>query len=380
MTDEPPDAPVSLAERLRATIRARGPLSFASFMELALYDPRDGYYCRGPSRLGPAGDYVTASDAGHAFGRSVARQLLEVDRAAGPFSPFHVVEFGAGRGLLARDVVDAAAELDPSFARRLEYLMVDRSPAMRAAAARCVPEAASLAPEELPGSLRGAVVAVELFDALPVHRVRRRGGRLVELFVGLDATDELVELEGAPDSDVATMAERYGAAGQEGAEAEVAPSVRDQLAAMAGVLDEGLVLVVDYGDRASELYGPGRHHGTLLAYHRHTANRDYLARVGEQDLTAHVNFSALTDAAQALGLHLLGLTTQDRFLVSTGILEEFTAPDPAAWHEPVRVKRRLQALQLIHPVGMGRAFRLLLLWKGDRPPRRLSGLVDPFTS
>ncbi len=364
-----------LVERIGSEIRRRGPISFARFMELALYDAAGGYYARGGSVLGPRGDFFTASDVGRVFGASIARQLLEIDRRIGPLDPFHVIEFGSGRGLLARDVLDAMADLDSGLASRLRYLLVDRSRAMLEESRRRVSEGRSLRPAELEGGFCGCVLAVELFDALAVHRVRRRGGRLVELLVGLD-DDALVELEGPCSPEVRTIAERYGAAADEGTEAEVAAAVDAQLGTMAGCLDLGVMLIVDYGERANKLYDASRPLGTLLAYHRQTTNRSYLERVGRQDLTAHVNFSALEDRARSVGLRVLGLTTQDRFLISNGILDAFRPDDPARLHDPRRVKLRLQAMQLIHPSGMGRRFKVLALAQGCDPV--LTGLRDPF--
>ena len=187
-----------LSERIRREILERGPISFARFMERALYDPDGGYYSRGGSRLGPGGDFYTASDVGHAFGAAIARQLQEIDRAIGPHDPFHVVEFGPGRGLLARDVLDAMRVLDSDLASRLCYVMVDRSHAMREESQRRVPEARSLAPGELGAGHHGCVLAVELFDALPVHRVRRRG----EPWIEFEVTDTGA---GIPDADLAQV-------------------------------------------------------------------------------------------------------------------------------------------------------------------------------
>ena len=135
-------------ELIRDEIRSSGRLSFARFMELALYDSTFGYYAAGSRRLGPGGDFFTASDTGRAFGRCLARQIAEIDRAVGPFDPFHLVEFGCGRGLLARDILDAVIDLEPELSPRLRYVLVDRSEAMRDAAARLVPEAQALAPDE----------------------------------------------------------------------------------------------------------------------------------------------------------------------------------------------------------------------------------------
>jgi SAM-dependent MidA family methyltransferase len=217
-------------------------------------------------------------------------------------------------------------------------------------------------------------VAVELFDALPVHRVRRRGSRLREVRVSA-SEDALVEVEADPGTDVCAFAEAYGAAPEDGDEAEICLGLREALASLASPIDRGFLLVVDYGDEADRLFGRARARGTLLAYHRHSAHEDVLARVGEQDLTAHVNLSALRDEAVALGLAPLGLTTQDRFLVANGILDGLDAEDERS---QAALRRRLQVKQLIHPDGMGRLFKVAAFSKGLDPPPSLRGLSDPF--
>jgi SAM-dependent MidA family methyltransferase len=347
-------------------------------MELALYDPQHGYYSRGPSRLGKRGDFFTASDVGSAFGRCLVRQLQEIDRLIGPLDPFHVIEFGAGRGLLARDLLDSMADLDPDLNERLRYLMVDRSAAMRADAAVNAPRAEALAPEELEGGYSGAILAMELFDALPVHRVRRLSGKLLEVCVDVGPGGELVELERDPLPEVREWASRYCAAADEGIEAELAPATAAQLDAMEGLLERGVIAIFDYGYRAAELYDGSRRRGTLLAYSRHSTSESFLERVGEQDLTAHVNFSAIEERAEERGLVSLGLTTQDRFLIGNGIIDHFEQQDRESIHDPEKVKQRLQAMQLIHPMGMGRIFKVLMLSKGCQPPPLLSGMQDPF--
>jgi SAM-dependent MidA family methyltransferase len=373
----PPES--GLLNVIREEIEATGPISFARFMELALYHPEYGYYSSGAGRIGPEGDFFTASDVGDAFGRCVARQIIDIDGRIGPLDPFDVVEVGAGRGILARDVLDAIGELQPDLALRLRYTMVDRSESMRDHAARRVPEARVLAPEALGAGHQGCLLAVELFDALPVHRVRRRGASLVELRVGIDASGSLVETEAPATGELLEAARRYGVAPEDEMETEIALGAAHQLEELARVIDKGVMIVVDYGMPAAKLYHRERRRGTLLAYHGHKTNEDYLARVGEQDLTAHVNFTSLEDRARERGLDVLGLTTQDRFLVANGVLEEFEQPDLRTARDPKRVKRRLQAMQLIHPEGMGRTFRVLMLSKGCKAPIGLSGLVDPFS-
>ena len=347
-------------------------------MELALHHPELGYYAAGPARIGPGGDFVTASDAGPAFGRALARQLVQVDRLLGRPPAFDVVEFGGGRGLLARDVLDALAHDAPDVRARTSYSVVESSRAMREEAARRAPEAQVLGPDEAPADRAGCVLAIELFDALPVHRLRRRAGKLLELFVDLDRSEALIEREDEPTPAAAAWAARYGAAREEGSEAEACPAAAGLLDRLARSLTRGVLLVIDYGDEAERLYGPTRPRGTLLAYSRHATNEAFLERVGEQDLTAHVNFTALEERARELGLDVLGRTTQDRFLIANGILEVFAQPTLVEARDPRRVEARQRALELLHPGAMGRAFRVLALSKGLAGPPALAGLRDPF--
>jgi SAM-dependent MidA family methyltransferase len=363
---EPSAGHPALLEILRGQIRAGGPVSFARFMELALHHPEHGYYARGPSRLGRDGDFFTAGDVGPAFGACLARQLVEMDALLGRPSPFHYVEHGAGRGHLARDVLDALAANAPQLAARCDVMLVDSSSGMRAAEAQRVPTARVVPNGAARAGGAGCVVAVELFDALPVHRVRRRGPRLREVMVGLDG-DRLVEVEGAPGEEVDAWAEAHGAAPEDGDEAEACLALPAALAGLAASIDRGFLLIVDYGHEEKRLFGPAHRRGTLMAYHRHRASEDYLARVGEQDLTAHVNLTALAGAARSLGLQTAGITTQSRFLIANGILDGLDADGSTSL---AATKRRLEAKQLIHPLGMGTTFKVAVFTKamGDASP------------
>jgi len=364
-----------LEGEIARAIRSEGPIPFSRFMELALYHPVHGYYSRSADRIGPRGDYVTASDAGTAFGECLARQLEEMDDRLGSPPSFAVVEFGAGRGLLSRDILEELRARRSSLLGRLDYVLVDSSARMRERAEREAPEARAVAPEQVGPSAAGCALAVELFDALPVDRVRRRAGRLVEVRVGLDGHGRLVEVEVEPSAEVSAWASRYGVAAREGFEGEVSLRLAPQLDRMAATIGAGFLLVVDYGDEAASLYGPRRRAGTLLAYRRHRTSEDLLANVGEQDLTSHVNFTALEDRAREIGLVFLGRTTQERFLIANGILSCFEQ-DERTWRTPSGVRRRLRALELIHPEGMGRIFQVLAFSKGIEPPPRLKAFEE----
>ncbi|TDI50233.1 MAG: SAM-dependent methyltransferase [Acidobacteria bacterium] len=362
-------------DRIRDEIRRHGPITFARFMDLALHDPEHGYYAAGPARLGERGDFITASDLGPAFGRAMARQVDELDRCLGRPGTFDLIEFGAGRGLLARDLLAAFETSNQGLSRRLRYTAVEASAKMRREIARVAPRVGVA--DEPPTAATGCVLAVELFDALPVHRVVRRGGRLEEIGVGWDG-ERFHEVPLEPAADVRAWAERYGAAAEEGLEAEVGLGLAVQIERWDRAIDRGFALVLDYGDTAERLYTVERKRGTLMAYREHRAGEDYLQRIGEQDLTAHVNFTALTDAAAACGWRHVARTTQDRFLIANGILEDFERMDEQAYRDPERIRERLGIKQLIHPTGMGRMFQVWVYCKGLDSVPALAGLADPF--
>jgi SAM-dependent MidA family methyltransferase len=349
-----------LLDLIRGEIAENGPISFARFMEHALHHPTHGYYARGPARLGRGGDFFTASDVGPAFGACLAHQIVEMDELLDRPTPFRYVEHGAGRGLLAQDVEAALTVEAPDLRRRFEATLVDRSAGMREAAERLLPSAAVAAPGPAAPGGAGCVVAVELLDALPVHRVRRRGGVLREVSVALH-DGRLVEVETDPGDALGRWAGTYGAAPEDGDEAEACLALGPTLAALAASIDRGFLLIVDYGHEAKRLFGPAHRRGTLLAYHRHSANEDFLLRVGEQDLTAHVNLTALRQEAEAAGLDFSGIASQESFLIANGILDGLDSEDGG----PVAAaKRRLQAKQLIHPQGMGKIFKVAVFTKG----------------
>ena len=363
-----------LLRRLVDEIRAEGPVTFARFMDVALNDPVHGYYASGAARLGRGGDFFTAVDVGPAFGACLARQLVEMDALLDRPKPFRYVECGAGRGFLARDLTGTLEAESPELARRIALTLIDASSGMRAAAAALMPVAEVAAAPGASGGAAGCVVAVELFDALPVHRVRRRGDGLREVRVG-EVGGRLVEVEAPAGDELRAWAAAYGAAPALDDEAEICLSMRPTLAGLAASVDRGFVVIVDYGHEASRMFGPAHRRGTLMAYHRHHAHEDYLARVGEQDLTAHVNLTALRREAEACGLTTAGVTTQDRFLIANGILEGLDADDGGSL---AATKRRLQVKQLIHPDGMGTAFKVAIFSKGMAPPPTVRGVSDPF--
>jgi SAM-dependent MidA family methyltransferase len=343
-----------LGEVIREEIRARGPMTFARYMELALYHPALGYYAggaEGREPLGWSGDYFTSGDVSPLWGWAMARQLRRMWESLERPDPFVVVEPGGGRGLLAWDVWRYALsgghgedhDEDHDWAGALRYVLLDRAPAGSALrVARQERIAGELTRLGAPqGSVRwaaswdeaatapftGCVVSNELFDALPVHVVEARGGGLLEVYVTVDPqTGALVEELGAPSSAaVAGYLDGYRTPWREygdGWRAEVCLAAGQEVGEMAVRLARGFLLTVDYGATARRLYTRDRRRGTLAVYARHQFLDRPLDAPGTRDLTAHVNFSALARAGSVAGLCVAGYTTQAAFLEGLGVREE----------------------------------------------------------
>src|SRR6266850_1111545 len=326
-----PDVSLRLESESAAEIAARGPIPFARFMELCLYHPVLGYYTRGVGG-GGGRDYVTSSGIHAAFGALLARQAEEMWRRAGRPEPWHFVEFGPGEGYFASDFLREAAR-NGAFAAALRYLLVEPSRALQERQRSRLKGRTSIPlswvdEQGLDGRapLVGCLFANEVLDAFPVHRV-------------VGSADGPREIH---------------------------------------------VVVVDYGHEAQDLYAPQRRRGTLLSYHHHRVNEEFLQRPGDQDLTAHLDFTALRRAAEARGARCLGLTTQSRFLLALGALDFLPVPAAGspetgrAGADAVRSVREREALkELILPGRMGDTFRVFVLGVGD-VPRDLAGLSRPW--
>ena len=363
-------------------IKVSGPVSFARFMELALYHPTFGYYMRfqdktdaeqpagglGEDRIGWSGDYYTSCDVSPILATSLAKQIAQMDERLGRPDPFTVIEMGAGKGVLARDVLTACGSLSASLTARLRYVMIERSPMMQASQQRllapwigergCVAWLGSLA--DLPGeSVEGVFLSNELVDAFPVHRVRMVDGEPREIMVDY-ADGRFCERLQACSSGVTEYLRRLSALDISLANDACADLNVQAIAWMkevARALRRGFVLTIDYGHLAHDLYASERKKGTLLCYYHQTASDDPYQRVGLQDMTAHVDFTTLAMVGEAEGLHVAGFTNQMSFLTSLGIerVLESLEPGSAAFQSVV---------QLLRPQGMGSTFKILIQRKG----------------
>lgn len=373
----PAHPPTPLAARLAARIRAQGPITFADYMRACLYDPEYGYYSHAPASA--SADYYTSPEVHPIFARLIARQLAEMWLRLGRPARFEVVEPGAGDGRLAADLLAFAFRALPEFAAALRYTAVEPGAARRAeAAARLaglVAGGRAGVAAEMPERIAcGVILSNELFDALPVHRVERRGGELREIYVAVEG-DRFVEQLGPLST--SALAEYFAAQSLELAEGQQAEAGLAACAWMAEAgrrLGRGYVLTIDYGLPARELYDRRHMRGTLLAYRRHRAAEDWFAAPGEQDLTAHVNFTALELCGRRAGLEPLGLVSQTAFLLALGRANEFGDLYDPGQSDAERVRARLKLKTLLYPEGMGETFRVLFQGKGA-PPGPLAGLA-----
>lgn len=376
-----PDSDPGLAARIADEIRATGPMTFARFMEVALYDPERGYYSRsGEARepsTGPGrrGDFLTAPESHPIFGWAMARHLASVWLALDRPARFVVREHGAGTGALAGGILDGLRRSSPELLEVVRYQAVDASPP-RLAALRDRLDRLGLAdhldaPDDVPTT--GAILANELLDALPVHRVEGGpDGSLLERFVALEPTASTTTprfttlLDPPSTPDLAARLAAEGIALQPRQPAEICLSVASWITDSAASLDRGELLLIDYGYPAAELYDPGRG-STLRAYHRHRVHADPLVAIGWQDLTAHVDFTAVERAAGAAGLLPIGRTSQARFLAAleTGELLVGLQTDPATTLESY-LEARSALVRMLDPRATG-AFAVLAFGRGVAP-------------
>jgi SAM-dependent MidA family methyltransferase len=361
------------------TLRRTGAITFERYMTLCLYHPEHGYYTQGRDRTGVEGDYFTSPDLHPIFARLVARQAAEMWDMLGRPSRFSWVEMGAGRGLFAQDFLSWVKSARPDFALALDYVAIEPSPR------QCARLRERLAEKGLAGTVRslenleqllpitGCFFSNELVDAFPVAVVTRAGGHLREVYVAARGDELCEELGPIHDPAIAAAVARYANQLEEGRRVEVNLMASQWMRTVAEKLIRGFVITVDYGDLAKYLYIEERAQGTLLAYHRHWPSENVLSAPGQADLSAHVNFSALIDAGNDVGVELTGFTSQQRFLLALGEANEFADLYELGASEVENLKARLKLKRLIHPEGMGNIFKVLVQHRGIASPR-LTGL------
>ena len=350
-----------VVERVQTEIEGRGGvLPFDRYMDLVLYEPGLGYYASGTRKFGRQGDFVTAPELGSLYGRCVARQVAQI---LAQLDGGSLLEFGAGSGVLAATVLTELAERDSLPA---EYLIVEVSPALRAQQQQTLAgqiEQNSVKVrwlDSLPESgFRGVILANEVLDAMPIIRFRvgaeghmtagvvRRNGHL----------DWSWQRDPSQDGRIDRLVQQYGLVADY--TSEVNPRAAAWMQTVGRVLDAGLILVMDYGYPGAEYYHYERSDGTLMCHYQHRAHMDPFLYPGLQDLTAHVDFSAVAAAGQLAGLDIAGFTSQEAFLLSTGVLD-LVAHESSG---PVDPKLSAELKQLTLSSEMGESFKALAMVK-----------------
>lgn len=358
-----------LSELIRREITAAGGrIPFDRFMELALYAPGLGYYTAGSRKFGAAGDFVTAPEVSTLFGRCLARQCAQVlEQLVGA----GILEFGAGTGKLAADLLAELASLGRLPDR---YLILELSPDLRQRQRETlttrVPE---LLPrvqwlDRLPRGFQGLVLGNELLDAMPVQRFRiGRGGLEEELVIWSDSfVPEYAEVATPGLAEALTGLQEQGFLVAEGYASELNLRLGPWLKAVSENLNAGAVLLIDYGYPRAEYYHPQRSMGTLMCHYRHRAHADPFRLVGLQDITAHVDFTAVAEAARAAGLAVQGYTTQAFFLLGCGLDRLVADTDASEPESHLRLVQEVRRLTL--PTQMGESFKVIALTRGLEAP------------
>jgi SAM-dependent MidA family methyltransferase len=364
-----------LREKIEQEIRERGPIPFSRYMELCLYDDEFGYYSRNAAQFGKAGDFYTSSDVHAVFGRLMARQFDQMWRVLGSPESITLKELGPGRGLFAQDVLDWSEKKFPDFFRALCYVLDENSPALRkkieAVLERHLESGkAAFWSSDNRVTAPAILFANEFFDAMPVEivsqlcslRIDSRDGRFVETWV-------------PPSPEELEFLDRYSVHPAAGERMEVSLAALRCAERALAAIPRGFFVAIDYGYTREEQL-TGRHRGTLKAIRQHSVSANPYEAPGEQDITADVNFTALTAVAEKQGMQAQRLVTQSQFLLGVGEANQFADAFEDCCLPEERAKVALQLKHLVTPAGMGETFHVLVASKGVEQGRvsSLAGL------
>lgn len=360
----------TLREKIIGKIKSEGPINFETFMEMALYYPMLGYYVKDSTMIGKAGDFYTSPHLHSIFGAMLGRQMEEMWHILGMPDVFHVIEMGAGMGYIAKDMMEYLQKKSEVRGQRSEkgifeslyYTIVEINQSLKTKQQELLLEfmdrviwVSDL--KEL-NNVNGCFLSNELLDAFPV-RIVEMNDELKEIYISVNR-DNLIELKKPCSPEVKEYLKEYCIELPEGYKTEVNLKIKEWLKEINSKLSEGFILTIDYGYPAKEYYSEERSKGTFLCYHKHKINEDPYQNIGEQDMTAHVNFSSLKKWGDELGLKTLGFCPQGSYLVSLGIDEVINdlygdSPDIL---DIARIKR------LIFPQGMGESHNVMVQYKG----------------
>lgn len=367
-----------LEQKIICKIKSEGPINFETFMEMALYYQGLGYYAKDSTKIGKAGDFYTSPHLHSIFGAMLGRQMEEMWQILGKPDIFYVIEMGAGMGYLAKDMMQYLQKRSKVRDQRskikrqergkclfqcLKYIIVELNPTLRAKQRELLSEFKDKINwishlDELT-YVRGCFLSNELLDSFPV-RIVEMNDELKEIYVSVNK-DKLVEIKNQCSPEIRDYLKEFNIVLPRGYKTEVNLKIKDWLKEINSKLSEGFVLTIDYGYSAVDYYSEERSSGTLLCYHQHKINENPYHNIGEQDMTAHVNFSSLKKWGDELGLKTLGFCSQGNYLVSLGIHEvinELYGNSPDIF-DIAKIKR------LIFPQGMGESHNVMVQYKGE---------------
>lgn len=356
-----------LKQRIIERIRSEGPINFEAFMEMALYYPGLGYYSRQSTVIGRDGDFYTCPHLHSIFGAMIGRQMVEFWIILGK-SNFHLIEMGAGEGYLARDLLNYLKTFWPDLFNRLTYTIIEKNPSVKERQERLLSDFSGrirwLGDIDDLDDFEGCLFSNELLDSFPV-RLIVMDEDLKEVFVSIDDDDNLIEIKKDCTPEVREYLEEFNIELPRGYRTEVNLRIREWLVKVNNRLKEGFIMTVDYGYSAPDYYSEERNRGTLLCYHNHRIEENPFEHIGDQDITAHINFSSLKKWGEDLGIKTIGFCEQGPYLVSLGIDEVIRelcgdSPDP---FDIARIKG------LLLPEGMGESHKVMIQYKVNRDIR-----------
>jgi SAM-dependent MidA family methyltransferase len=359
----------ALAERLRERIKHDGPITFHDWMNAALYDPNDGYYCRvDQTRWGREGDYRTSPERSSLFAATFARYFARLYDDLDSPSQWTIVEVGAGEGHFASGVLLTLRRFFPQVFSATSYVIDEVSPNSRTLAEerlQAFSDRVQFKKLQEVETNPGVVFSNELLDAFPVHRLTMDEGRLREFFVGVDEDEKFEWTLGEPRPDYFQRLRDYFKEGAiqlaEGQVVEVSLEVEEWLRNVAARMRAGYLVTVDYGAAVEDLFSPmAGKNGTLRGFQRHKLVDDLLARPGEQDLTTTVNWSFVKSCGDRLGFEVAAFERQDKFLLVAGLLEQLALESQECEGEAERLRLSTAAREMILPDGMAAHFQVLV--------------------
>lgn len=355
-----------LQQKMQQSPQAR--ITFAAFMEAVLYDPMVGYYSAGNVNIGSQGDFYTATSLGADFGELLAEQLMQM-REILQIEPFQIVEMGAGKGDLAKDILSYMARQYPDAISKIEYIIIEKSPALGRVQQNLLANLPDINirwcgwDELADNSIQGCFLSNELVDAFPVHLLTVQEGQLREVYLHLDENRVLQEIiDQLSTEEIATYFARLNidfSAYPEGYRTEVNLQMLTWLETISQKLKKGYLLTIDYGYSAAKYYHPQRYSGTLKCYFQHRHHDNPYLNLGQQDMTTHVDFTTLQSYGEQLGLMTLGCTQQGLFLMALGLGDRLNELSQTATDVMTIFRRRDALHQLIDPSGLGGFYVLL---------------------